>query len=419
MKFNGDLIGVLVFFFLLLFCMGMQAAFMTSNRLNVELKKKQGRSAGVIFSYYYSKPYRLLSSFLLGAIIAIVGYEYFFQKLLKNSLWIPFHIGNSYVVGLINFLVSFVILLVGGIVFPRVIFRNNERLMFFFAPLARTFEKMCHTLVGGIMNVNRFVLVYLFNVKVPDREKISSLNLSKLFNRNRNSAMEAHIVDEENTTLFENVLSLANIKVKQCMVPRTEIIALDKRVSMDKMQAEFVESSLSRLVIYDNSIDDIVGYVNQSDFFRKPTTLEVILVPILKIPETMMVINLMKLFSDEKRSMAWVIDEFGGTAGIITMEDILEEIFGTNSDEEDRNKILEKNLGNGTYLFSGRIELDYLRKKYGFQFPSNDFETLSGYIVNYCKAIPRVNTNIVIDNYAIEILNVADTRINMVKLRPL
>ncbi len=220
-----------------------------------------------------------------------------------------------------------------------------------------------------------------------------------------------------NTELFENALSLPSVRVRQCLVPRTEIEAIELHTSIDDVLKLFVETKLSKLVVYEGNIDNIQGYVHQLDLFKRPTELRSILLPIPVVPETMSATDLINKFSKERKSIAWVVDEFGGTAGIITMEDILEEIFGEIRDEYDTEEFVEKQIAENEFIFSGRLELDYLNEKYSLDFPDSDSETLSGYIINQHETIPRAKERIIIDKYEFDIITVSDTRIEMVKLK--
>ena len=222
-----------------------------------------------------------------------------------------------------------------------------------------------------------------------------------------------------NTELFENALELPKTKIRQCLVPRKEIVSVDASTTVEEVRQLFVETKLSKLVVYENNIDHIVGYVHQLDLFKNPDSLQAILLPIPAVPETMSATDLISKFTKEGKSIAWVVDEFGGTAGIVTMEDVLEEIFGEIHDEYDSEEFVEKQLAENEYIFSGRLELDYLANKYELSFPDEESETLSGYIINHHETIPRQKERIIIDDYEFDVLNVSDTRIETVKLKVL
>jgi CBS domain containing-hemolysin-like protein len=200
-------------------------------------------------------------------------------------------------------------------------------------------------------------------------------------------------------------------------VPRKEIEAIDVSMPVEQVRKTFVETKLSKLIVYDGNIDQIIGYIHQLGLFKQPAYIKDILMPIPAVPESMSATDLISKFSKEHKSIAWVVDEFGGTAGIVTMEDLLEEIFGDIKDEYDVEEFEEKMVTEDEYIFSGRLELDYLNEKYGMEFPQNDSETLSGFIIHQHESIPRLKERIIIGDYEFEVLNVSDTRIEMVRLK--
>ncbi|WP_339071760.1 CBS domain-containing protein [Chitinophaga sp. 180180018-2] len=200
-------------------------------------------------------------------------------------------------------------------------------------------------------------------------------------------------------------------------IPRKEIEALEIHRPLADARQKFMDTKLSKIIIYEGSIDNILGYIHQLDMFKDPKEISSIIHPILAVPETMSAIDLLSKFNKERKSIAWVVDEFGGTAGIVTIEDVLEEIFGDIKDEHDEEEFVEKQIAEKEYIFSGRLELDYLNERYGLDFPEDESETLSGYIINHHETIPKIKERIIIDDYEFDILNVTDTRIEMVKMK--
>jgi CBS domain containing-hemolysin-like protein len=242
------------------------------------------------------------------------------------------------------------------------------------------------------------------------------MDMETLFQSNDEDEFEQ---EDMNTNLFENALELPKTKIRQCLVPRKEIIAVDTNCSIEEIRQKFIETKLSKLVVYEGNIDNIVGYVHQLELFKNPKTIQEVMLPIPPVPESMSASDLINKFTKERKSIAWVVDEFGGTAGIVTMEDVLEEIFGEIHDEYDSEEFVEKRISENEYIFSGRLELDYLSEKYDLPFPDEETETLSGYIINYHEKIPSQKERIIVDDYEFDILNVSDTRIEMVKLKVL
>lgn len=227
--------------------------------------------------------------------------------------------------------------------------------------------------------------------------------------------------NEINNEIFENVLSLSETKIRECLIPRKEVVSIDINSSIEELKNKFIETKLSKLVVFDGNIDNIQGYIHQLDMFKNPENLRSVLLTIPTIPTSMNATDLINKFTKERKSMAWVVDEFGGTAGIVTMEDLLEEIFGDIYDEYDtKEEVLDKQVAPNEYIFSGRLELDHLKDKYKLEFRKiEDTETLSGYIINQHESIPRQRDRIIIDDYQFDILNVSETRIDTVKLKVL
>jgi putative hemolysin len=398
------------------FFSGLEIAFISASRLSIELKKKQGLNSGNILSKFMEMPSRFLGTCLIGVNIFLVAYGLLFSELMRTSLWNPLKLQSEYVKLLFDTVLSSVVVLIVGEFLPKAIFRaRNDSLLSFFAPLAKLFYNLFNPISSLFVNVAEGVLKYLFNVRVKDKgEPFSKIDLEHFYQQSKEQDSDTQ---ELNTELFENALSLPLVKVRQCLVPRTEIEAVEVSTSIEQALEHFTETKLSKLVVYDGNIDNIQGYVHQLDFFKKPADLRSILLPIPVVPETMSATDLMNKFNKERKSIAWVVDEFGGTAGIITMEDILEEIFGEIEDEYDTEEFVEKQIAENEFIFSGRLELDYLNEKYDLDFPETESETLSGYIIDQHETIPHAKERIIIDKYEFDILNVSDTRIEMVKLK--
>ncbi len=415
-----DSVNLLIYIALTLlfiaFFSGLEIAFISASRLSIELKKKQGLSSGSILSKFMEEPSKFLGVCLVGVNIFMVGYGLLFSELMRTSLWNPLKLQNEYVKLLFDTILSSLVVLIIGEFLPKAIFRaKNDGLLSFFAPIAKLFYKIFNPVSSLFVKISEAILKYLFNVRVKDKgEPFSKIDLEHFFQQTREQDTESQ---ELNTELFENALSLPSIKVRQCLVPRTEIESVEMSTPVEEVLKRFIDTKLSKLVVYENNIDNIQGYIHQLDLFKKPTELRSILLPIPVIPETMSATDLMNKFTKERKSIAWVVDEFGGTAGIITMEDILEEIFGEIRDEYDTEEFVEKQIAENEFIFSGRLELDYLNEKYNLDFPESESETLSGYIINQHETIPHAKERIIVDKYEFDIITVSDTRIEMVKLK--
>jgi putative hemolysin len=399
------------------FFAGVEIAFVTANRLNIELKKKQGKSSGIIISRFMEVPARFIGTCLIGLNVFLVVYGLLFSSML-SPLWTYFGIGDSYVTLVVDTIVSTLVILVFGEFMPKAIFRaKNDQLLVFFAPVINFFYYLFYPIASLLVSIAEWILKYIFNVRVIDRnEAFGKGDLEHFFQQNKDYDEDSQ---ELNTELFENALLLPTVKIRQCLVPRTEVEGFDIASTIREVKDHMVETKLSKMIVYKENIDNILGYIHQLDLFKNPADLQSILLPISAVPESMSATDLINKFTKERKSIAWVVDEFGGTAGIVTMEDVLEEIFGEIQDEHDVEEFVEKQLAEDEYIFSGRIELDYLNEKYDLEFSVEESETLSGFIIARHGSIPNQKERIIIDRYEFEILNVGDTRIDMVKMKVL
>lgn len=407
----SNLIPVSITLLLITFFAGIQIAFVSANRLNIEVRKKKGKKSSAIISQYMDEPSGLLGACLTGLTICMVTYGLLVSDVLK-----VFNINNEYLKLFLDIIIAFGIAIIFAEFLPNTIFRRkSDSLLMFFAGTSKFFYNIFYPVSTFFVNIAESLLKYLFNTRVKEKsEPFTAVDLGH-FSQQHNE--EDTLVEELNTELIENALSLPAVKIRQCLVPRTEIEAIDVRTSITQATQKFVDTKLSKLVVYSDNIDNILGYVHQLDLFKKPADIKAVLLPIPVVPESMSATDLISKFTRERKSIAWVVDEFGGTAGIVTMEDVLEEIFGDIQDEYDTEVFIEKQISENEYIFSGRLELDYLVEKYGFEFPVNGTETLSGYIINQHETIPHFKDRIIIDKYEFDISNVSDTRIETVKMK--
>ena len=405
----------------LIFFVGIETAFMNANRLGVELKKKQGRRSGIILSEFFDKPNEFLGAFLVGIVFFLVLFVLIGVQLLNSSLWrVPFFANtqNEYLFLIADALAAVVIITFFVNYLAKVLFgAKSDALLSFFSSLAKFFYGILHPVISMFTSVASGLLRFLFNVRLrEDSEPFTKIDIENFYQQNNEQDEEN---PELNKELFENALSLPNIKIRSCLVPRTEIESIDINASIEAVKEKFLDTKLSKMIVYEENIDNISGYIHQLDLFKKPADIKSILLTIPAVPESMSATDLITKFSKERKSIAWVVDEFGGTAGIVTMEDVLEEIFGDIKDEYDTEEFVEKQLSENEYIFSGRLELDYLNEKHGFDFPNDESETLSGYIIDEHKSIPKFKDRIIIGDYEFDILNVTNTRIEMIKMKVL
>lgn len=423
------LIAIAILLLIIGFFSGIEIAFISVNKFSLELNKKHGTHSGKIWSNFADNPTRFIGTILIGYNLALVfysliigtGLDYIGSLLLKRF---PNLSENSIVylkllIGVL--LATFLVLLVESI--SKALFRakNNSILSNgIITYIIQFFYYLFASIAAFFVSISEWMLKVILNVKINDkRELFSKVDLEHYYHQNK-----AHNDDESselNKELFENALSLSETKLRECLVPRKEIVSIALHATIAEVKQKFIETRLSKLIVYENNIDSIIGYIHQLDLFKNPNTIQEILLPIPTVPESMSATDMMNRFSKERKSIAWVIDEFGGTAGIVTMEDLLEEIFGEIKDEYDDVDVFEeKQIAENEYVFSGRLELDYLSEKYDFVFAEVEgVETLSGYIIQNNESIPKQKQRIIVGKYEFDILSVNGTRIETVKLKVL
>ncbi len=399
------------------FFAGTEIAFISANKLNIELRKKQGKISGRILARFMENPSEFIGTSLVGVNVLLVVYGLLASEI-TGKLLLQYHITlTEYPKLLVDTLIATIVILIFAEFLPKAIFRSKAEvvLSLFSVPMLIMYW-IFYPVAKIFVAISEFILKYLFNVRIKENKQVfNRVDLEMLVKQ----SMHGHENENSdvNTELFENALYLVNVRIRKCMVPRNEVEAIDMSEPIDELRKKFIDTKLSKIIVYDDSIDNIVGYVHHLDLYRRPQTIKDILHSITPIPEAMSAVDLMNRFTKERKSIAWVIDEFGGTAGIVTMEDVLEEIFGDINDEYDEQEHVEKQISENEYIFSGRLELDYLNEKYDFAFPTDISETLSGYIIAEHETIPKIKERIIIDNYEFDILLVTDTRIETVKMK--
>jgi len=414
-------IRIIIWFILTILLMGffagIEMAFYSANKMSIELKKKQGRASGQILDQFIDHPVYFLGTTLIGFNVFLVFFGLQISKVME-PLWTRLDVGSYSLRILIEILLSTILVLVFAEFLPRAIFRARANsLLSRLAQLIDMFYQMFYPIAAGCIALANWLLKYVFNVRVDEKKEIfGRTDLEHLFRQAKEAEEEKQPL---NTEFFENALELPKIRIRQSLVPRKEIVGIDIKESIDALRSLLIETKLSRIIVYEGNIDHIIGYVHQLGMFKRPSTIQAVLLPIPAVPESMSATDLINKFTRERKSIAWVVDEFGGTAGIITMEDVLEEIFGEILDEYDVEEFVEKQIAENEYIFSGRLELDYINEKYGFDFPVDETETLSGFIINYHETIPKQKERIIIADYEFDVMNVSDTRIEMVKIKKL
>lgn len=402
------------------FFAGTEIAFISANKLNIELRKKQGTFSGRILSRFMENPSEFIGTSLVGVNVLLVIYGLLMTRLTEPFLeMLPPPLNSDYMHLILDTFLATVVILIFAEFLPKAVFRTKAEqvLALFSFPMLISYY-ILYPFAKIFVSISEFILKYLFNVRIKENQAIFNRVDLEVFVK---QTLHGHETDsnEVNTELFENALYLVNVKVRKCMIPRNEVEAVELNTPVETVRNKFIETKLSKIIVYEDSIDNIVGYLHHLDLSRRPKAIKEVLHSISAVPEAMSAVDLMNRFTRERKSIAWVIDEFGGTSGIVTMEDVLEEIFGDINDEYDVQEHVEKQIAESEYIFSGRMELDYLNEKYGFNFPEDETETLSGYIISHHETIPKIKDRIIIDHYEFDILLVTETRIETVKMKVL
>lgn len=403
------------------FFSGMEIAFVTANKLRIEVDKNKDLLPARLLSGFLRKPGRFIAALLLGNNIALVVYGIYISVLLRKPLLsiLPEGAGEGALLLLTQTIVSTLIILFIAEFLPKVLFRiNPNRILNLFALPLFLFYVIFYPVIFLFIGISEFLLRYVFKARITRPEySFGVIDLDHYLNESATTEIEESD-DYQEIQMFQNARDLGNIKLRECMIPRNEIVALSKSENIETLTRLFVESGHSKILIYQDSIDNIIGYSHSYDLFKKPVDIQQITKPVMIVPETMPASKLLNMFMTERKSVALVVDEFGGTAGMLTIEDIIEEIFGEIDDEYDVEDFAETRISDNEFLFSARLEIDYLNQKYKLDLPvSDDYETLAGLILSHHEEIPAVNDEIRINNFLFIITRATDNRIEEVMLK--
>ncbi len=410
------LVAILICLVLSAFFSGMEIAFMASNKLLIEIDKSNKGITQKVIDLFISNSGMYITTILVGNNVVMVVYGIFMSDYLDPRL-------ESYGISLglrliLVTLISTLIMLVSGEFLPKAVFRLRPNLFLrIFAVPVFIFYILFFPIsyfsvwFGGLL----LRILTGLNLAKEENRAFGKIDLNNLIEEGETAGVENE--DEHDIKLFRNALDFSEIKLRECIVPRPDIVALPIDSSLDELRNRFVETGLSRILIYRDSIDNVIGYVHSSALFHHPETVKKAVSKILIVPETMSALRLLNLFTKEQKSVAVVVDEFGITAGMVTIEDIMEEIFGEIEDEHDRLNLKEEQLSPNEFIFSGRLEVDYLNEKYDLELPEDEeYETLAGLILYYNEDIPEEGEQIEIENAVYEILSVKSARIEEVKV---
>jgi CBS domain containing-hemolysin-like protein len=416
---NSYLLIILAIIFSAFFS-GMEIAFVTSNKLRIELDRKQGAFGSGIISIFAGNPGQYIATMLIGNNISLVIYGLIMSKMLSPVIY---PIVESDVLTLIlQTVFSTAIILFVAEFLPKTVFLINPN--FFLKTLSiptLIFFLLFYPVSRAALAASSLFIRIFFGLKSnqPGEENIvfSKVDLDHFVNLSKQGNEETE-GDHHNIKIFQNALDFSNVKLRECMVPRTEIEAVEINSSIEKLREKFIETRHSRILIYEGTIDHITGYIELKDLYKNPLEIKSFIKKLTIVPETMPANKLLKLFAVQKRNVALVVDEFGGTSGMVTIEDVLEEIVGDIEDEHDTNEFTEKKISDSEYIFSGRLETDYLNEKYNLSLPEeDDYETLAGMILYYHGSIPKTNDIVRIGNIVIKVLKVTATRLDLVNVR--
>jgi len=416
---TSDLI-ILLCLVLSAFFSGMEIAFVSSNKIYLEIEKQQTGITSKLLNYITNNPSRFIATMLVGNNVSLVIYGIFMGDRILQ-LFFPETLLSG-VIGIeivfIQTIISTVVILLTAEFLPKVFFQQYANVfMKFFALPTGVFFTMFTPITLMVIKLSDYILIKFFKTKGDQIQlTFSKSELGNYIEEQLESTKDIENVDSE-IQIFKNALDFTEVKAREAMVPRTEIVAIDNTADLEEIKKLFTSTGLSKIPVYNESVDDIEGYVHAFEMFRKPEHIKKILLPVAYVPETIRISEVLKLLTKQRRSIAVVLDEYGGTSGIITVEDIIEELFGEIEDEHDNIEHYEKQIEEDLFEFSARLEVDYINQNYGIDLPENElYETLGGLIVHIQEEIPKKGTIISIENYQLEIKEVSSTKIERVLL---
>ena len=407
------------------FFSGMEIAYVSSNKIHIEIEKKQSGLLAKILSKLTIKPSKFIATMLIGNNIALVIYGFFMGDLLVEWFQTMLPADSQIInIALTDFslltqtIISTIIILITAEFLPKVFFQIYSNLLLkVFAVPAYIFYVLFSFISDFVIWISDLVLKQFFKTEGDEVQlAFTKVELGNYISEQMESVEERDDIDSE-IQIFQNALEFSDVKAREVMIPRTELVAVEIHDSVKSLNELFTSTGYSKIVVYKTTIDDILGYVHSFDLFKKPKTIKSIVMPVELVPETMLVKDILNSLIRKRKSMAVVLDEYGGTSGIITVEDIVEELVGEIEDEHDTIELLEEQFNENKFKFSARIEVDYLNETYKLNLPENEnYETLGGLIVNFTEGIPEQDEEVKIDNFLFTILEVSNTKIDLVSL---
>ncbi|OAD45763.1 hemolysin [Polaribacter atrinae] len=395
----------------------MEIAFVSANKLHIELEKKREGFIPSILNKITQKSSKFITTMLVGNNISLVIYSYYMGGFLIRIL--PVNSFNEFTTLLLQTIISTIVILITAEFLPKAIFRiyANEVLKLFAVP-AYFFYVLFHFFSEIITFISDFFLRVFFKTNAEEQQtEFSKEELGYYITEQLETGNNDDEVDSE-IQIFQNALDFHNVKAREVMVPRTEIVAVELHEKVANLKNIFIDSGLSKVLVYKSSLDDVIGYINAFELFKKPKTIKSILLPVEIVPESMMINNILNNLMKKRKSVAVVVDEYGGTSGMITVEDIVEELFGEIEDEHDTQEFLEKRISETEFNFSARLEVDYLNEEYSLNIPKSEaYETLGGFIIEQTESIPMENEVVDIEDFEIKILKMSSAKIEEVRLK--
>lgn len=402
------------------FFSGMEIAFVSSNKLRIELDKNKGLLSAKIIAHFIKSPSKILGTLLLGNNIALVIYGIAMAGILEPriiQLLGPTY-SSGYIVLTLQTIVSTLIILITAEFIPKALFRlNPNNILKFLAIPINVFYWIFYPIIHATVGISEYLIRKIFRLNMTNEEySFSPVDLDHYIKELTPDKKEVAEVNQE-IQMLQNAIEFKSVKLRECMVPRTDITALEENDSLDQLKKAFIESGHSKVLIYRETIDNIIGFVHTSNVFSNPPDIKSIIIPLPIFPETILADNVLNIFTREHKSIAVVVDEFGGTSGIVTLEDIIEEIFGEIEDEYDNEGLVEQQTGENVYLLSARHEIDYLNEKYQLALPdSEEYETLGGLIIQIHESIPLIDEEIHFKSFKFVIKEATESRIDLVEL---
>jgi len=420
-----DYIIVIISLLFSAFFEGMEIAYVSSNKISIEIEKKKNNISSKILSKLTSNPSKFIVSMLIGTNLALVVYGYFmgdilmdiFKQLLKFNFPIAEVLLNDFNL-LSQTIISTIIILMTAQFLPKVFFQiYSFKFLKFFSIPAYFFYLCFYYISDFVLWITNLILKFFFKTQGDKVQlSISKDDLGNYIDEQIDASSEDQPIDNE-VQIFQNALDFSDSKARDIMVPRIELYSLEIHDYVSKLREIFVSTGFTKILIYKNTIDDIIGYVHAHDLFKNPKTIKSMLLPVEFFPESILIKDLLSILTKKRKSIAIILDEYGGTSGMITVEDIVEELFGEIDDEFDVSDLIEIQLEADNYNFSARLEVDYLNEQYNLDLPeSEDYGTLGGLIVHYTEEIPKLGEEVIIEKYLFKIIDVSDTKINTVSL---